>query len=249
MSKFRQAWAGIFEQLGVVDHVNNYGFLDVSAKTLKAISGEEPRLLAKMDNRNKQPLVMRDSNISLLAIKNGKYRFTKENPFISIPDISNMRVYPIKKMEGLLTLDKFSNEKKTETMALDLAHYNSVLDDCFGEKVSLTLRNKRRASFKFKLGKMDFDVDKVQIEIDGCYEGARGIHIVEAKNSDEKDATIRQLLYAKKMITEVIRGEKPVYAWLMVYDKETGIFNFHKFLEGSNRYYFDVNQSKRYVLK
>ena len=249
MSKFRQAWDGIFEQLNVVKHVNTFGYLDVTSDMLKAITGEESRLLAKMDNRNKQPPIMRENNISVLAIKNGKYRLTKENPFIPIPDISGMRVYPIKKMEGLLTIDRFAKGAKTESMALDLAHYNSILDDCFGEKVSLTLRNKRRASFKFKLGKMDFDVDKVQIEVDGCYEGAKSIHIVEAKNSDDKDATIRQLLYAKKMITDVIRGEKPVYAWLMVYDRKTGIFNFHKFLEGSNRYYFDVDQSKRYVLK
>jgi len=249
MSKFQSAWSGVFKELDVVNHVNAYGFLDVTSDKLKEITGEESRLLAKMDNRKKQPAVMRENNISLLAVKNGRYRFTKENPFIAIPDISNMRVYPIKKMEGLLTLDKFSKDTKTETMALDLAHYNSILDDCFGEKVSLTLRNKRRASFKFKLGRTDFDVDKVQIEVDGCYEGAKGIHIVEAKNSDEKDATIRQLLYAKKMITEVIRGEKPVYAWLMVYDRKTGVYNFHKFLEGSNRYYFDVAQSKRYVLK
>ena len=249
MGKFATAWQEVFTELDVITKVNNYGFYDVSSDTLKGITGEESRLLAKMDNKKKQPSIMRDNNISLLAINNGMYRFTKENPFIPIPDVSNMRVYPIKKMEGLLTIDKFASSSKTETMALDLAHYNSILDDCFGEKVALTMRNKRRASFRFKLGKAEFDVNKVQVEVDGCYEGAKSIHIVEAKNSEEKDATIRQLLYAKKMITEVVRGEKPVYAWLMVYDRKSGIFTFHKFQEGSNRYYFDPSQSKRYILK
>lgn len=249
MGKFHNAWDCLFVELDVVNQVDKNGYLDVTATTLKKLTGEEPRVLAKMDSRKQQPFIMRLHNISMLAIKNGEYRFTRENPFIAIPDISDMRVYPIKKMEGLLTLDKFSQGAKTETMALDLAHYNSILDDCFGEKVALTLRNKRRASFKFKLGKVTFPVDKVQIEIDGCYEGAKGIHVVEAKNSEDVDATIRQLLYAKRMLTEVIRGEKPVYAWLMVYDRKTGIFNFYKFLESGNRYYFDVNQSKRYILK
>lgn len=249
MAKFHNAWECVFYELDIVNKVNTYGYLDVTAATLKQLTGEEPRVLAKMDSKKQQPVIMRINNISMLAIDNGMYRLTKENPFIPIPDISSMRAYPIKKMEGLLTLDRFSKGVKTETMALDLAHYNSILDDCFGEKVALTLRNKRRASFKFKLGKTTFPVNKVQVEIDGCYEGARGIHVVEAKNSDDNDATIRQLLYAKRMLTEVIRGDKPVYAWLMVYDRKTGIFNFYKFLESGNRYYFDINQSKRYVLK
>ncbi|MBV5347140.1 hypothetical protein JZU46_02840 [bacterium] len=249
MSKNDVAWAKVFETLDVVDTVNKHKELLVSAKTLKEVGGEEPRLMAKIDTYKDLPKVMKESKIYGLAVANGLYKLTRSNPFIKIPDLSTKRIFPIKRMEGLYTLDLFKSTKLTESMVLDLANYNSLLADCCGEKVDLTLRGKRRGTFPFVLDDMSFDVNQVQIEVDGCFEGAKGVHIVEVKVDPLTNTTIRQLLYAKLMLESKLKGLKPVHTWLLMYDKKTEVFDFHKFVVEDTCYYFDYDQSKRYILK
>lgn len=249
MSKIDVAWERVFEALDVVTQVDKHKELLVSAKTLKEIGREEPRLMAKIDTYKELPKVMVDSKIYGLAVANGLYKLTKASPFVKIPDLSTKRVFPIKRMEGLYTLDLFKSTKLTESMVLDLANYNSLLADCCGEKVDLTLRGKRRGTFPFTLDGMSFDVDQVQIEVDGCFEGVKGVHVVEVKVDPLTDTTIRQLLYAKLMIESRLKGLKPVHTWLLMYEKKTEIFNFHKFIVEGSDYYFDYDQSKRYILK
>jgi len=249
MNKNDVAWAKVFKKLNVVDIVTRHKEFLVSAKTLKEVGGEEPRLMAKIDTYKDLPEVMKESKIYGLAVANGLYKLTKSNPFIKIPDLSAKRIFPIKRMEGLYTLDLFKANKLTESMVLDLANYNNLLADCCGEKVDLTLRGKRRGTFPFVLDNMSFEVDQVQIEVDGCFEGAKGVHVVEVKVDPLTNTTIRQLLYAKLMLESKLNGLKPVYTWLLMYNSNTKVFDFHKFVAEKDNYYFDYDQSKRYVLK
>lgn len=62
--------------------------------------------MAKVDFEKSLPDIMKDNNLSILAIKNGTYRIAKTNPFIVVPRIRNKENY-IKMPSGYITLDPF----------------------------------------------------------------------------------------------------------------------------------------------
>ena len=247
MSKYQNGWKVIFEELPILKQVAVDGYYDIDANTMREISDYAPRLLAKMDSKNRRPKVMQEHGLSLLAIENGKYRITKEDPFVVVPDITNKWVFPIKKVRGSVIFDNINEKNCNEHIALHYAYYNNIMDDVFGEKTVPVMGGLRRGSFKFKLGKSKFDIKQVQVDTDGCFESHESIHIVEAKLHTKDTLTLRQLLYPKLLLESMYKTDKKVYVWLMTYDK--GIYNFHKFdPSDKNNYCFDVEASKRYML-
>ena len=91
---------------------------------------------------------------------------------------------------------------------------------------------------------------QTQVDIDGCYEGAHAVHVIEAKVGAITNTNIRQLLYPKRMIEQTyITSNKPVNAWLLNYTGSDKIFRVYKFVDDADNFRFDIEQSKRYILK
>ena len=248
MSKYQNGWRVIFEELPILKQVAANGYYDIDADTMKEITKYEPRLLAKIDSKCKLPFVMLNNGLSLLAIENGRYRISKENPFITIPSISNKEINPIKKVNGSVVFDNIDNVSYNEQTALHLMHYNNVLDHIFGEKTVPVMGGMRRGSFDFRLGATNFGINNVQIDTDGCYEGATTINVVEVKRSVVATANLRQLLYPKLMLEKNYNSTKKINVWLMTFDNEK-VYNFYKFVGDKNHTYkFDTSQSRRYKL-
>ena len=248
MGKLDTGWNVIFSELPILKAVEANGYYDIDADTMKSIANYEPRLLAKIDSRCKLPSVMTNNGLSLLAIENGRYRISKENPFIQIPSISNKEINPIKKVKGSVIFDNIDNVSYNEQTALHLMHYNNVLDHIFGEKTVPVMGGMRRGSFDFRLGDTNFGINNVQIDTDGCYEGATTLNVVEVKQSVVGTANLRQLLYPKLMLEKNYNTTKNINVWLMTFDKNK-VYNFYNFIETKDHTYeFDVAKSKRYKL-
>jgi hypothetical protein len=131
---------------------------------------------------------------------------------------------------------------------LAVAVNSNVCADAFGEPVEAGSAGRQRGSFKFTKDNVNFEVEGVQVEIDGCYETASAVHIVEMKIGPLTSVSVRQLLYGKRVIEQKVVN-KPVYAWLINFDRKHEIFEFYKFIDDNNYYGFDETQSKRYILK
>lgn len=242
------AWKLLFEILPILEEVEVHGYFDITSSTINTV--RQARLMAKIDKYCELPKVFRDNNLSVLAIRNGVYRISRENPFITLPSLLDKKVFPIRRKEGLTTLDIYKNKKiKSESAVLNVAYYNNILDDCFGEHVYLTSNGMQQVTFDYLLGNTAFNVEGVQVDVDGAFEGAKAIHVIEVKTEARTDATIRQLLYPKRVMEAKAEFKKEVTAWLLDYDAEKSLFNFYKFIENGNSYSFDVAQSKRYLLK
>jgi len=130
-------WEEIFNKLDVLKHINTSGYFDLTARDIKRLTGQEARIMSKIDFEKSLPKIMRDNELSILAINNGLYRIAKTNPFISVPKIKNKEVL-VKMPAGYITLDPF--DINSESGALDIAHVSGILKQVFTEDIELTIR-------------------------------------------------------------------------------------------------------------
>lgn len=234
-------WQEIFTQLNIISEVNNSWFFDLTATSIKELTGKEARLMAKVDFEKSLPDIMKDNNLSILAIKNGTYRIAKTNPFIVVPRIKNKENY-IKMPSGYITLDPF--DINSESWALDIAHVSWILKQVFTEDVELTIRWRLRkwANFMFHLESVDYPVNWVQIEVDGGYEWATTVNLIEAKIGTLSTISIRQLLYPELAWRQTLNDRKKVRSFLFAYEEP--FFRFIPFIAVWDTYTLDIDNEK-----
>jgi len=220
-------WIRIFAFYDIVNRVKSKSYHDVTAEELKQFA--EPRLLCKIDYRNKLPSPFKSNGLSILAIKNGLYRIAKTDPFFSI-NLTKLDKIPVlsRQLPSFITTIDVSNIS-SESQALDAAVASGILAEFQGEDSVLTVRGRRRsAKFSFRLSSgqrnIEYPVDSVQIEVDGGYEGESTILLIEAKNTVSESMNIRQILYPQ--INFENKFSKKVLSAVLFYDRKSRIFNF-----------------------
>ncbi len=218
MALNHDGWDEIFSVLPIVAQVNLSGYFDITADQIKKISNREPRLMTKIDFREKLPPVMRRESLAILAIKNGLYRIGRFDPFIEIQTASRATRERITFPSNYITLNP--QELAHESAALDAALVSGILRQVFGEEVALTIRGRsRNAPFHFSLNNIQFPVSGVQIEVDGGYEGATTVNLVEAKIGARSNLNVRQLLYPQLAWERVIDRRKTVRTFICFYQE------------------------------
>ena len=73
-----EKWQGVIEELKL-DVSNDISY--VSAAQIKKITGEEPRLMAKIDKFELLPKIFKDNNLFLLPISRSDYVVVKGNGY------------------------------------------------------------------------------------------------------------------------------------------------------------------------
>jgi hypothetical protein len=201
--------------------------------------------MTKIDYEEVLPQIMKNNQLSILAIANWVYRIARTNPFIKIAPISS--VENVKKMlvrDDIYTIDPFSI--KTESQILDLCGVNWILDEVFWEKSYLTIRWRIRidSEIGFRLNSTQYNISWVQIEVDGGYEWASSINLVEAKIWWRGNLSIRQLLYPELFWKAHITN-KEIRSHVLLYERN--IIRFIPFYIISNwEYILDSNNEKQF---
>lgn len=236
------AWERILEhsRLKVESAIEDQGYFDISAEQIRKIGKREPRLACKHDFRIQVPKPLKERSLSVLAIKNGHYRIAPTDPYFKL-DISRIHAqsaptYRIPEELEFLDASSLSSESK----ALDAALVSGILHDAFDESddLSLVIRGREYSrEFSFSLSSalhrgrnsIPYDVNGVQIEVDGGYEGRRGLHLVEAKiYSEQKSMNLRQILYPY-LHYEKAPTNKRVLPYVMFFDPATSWYSFYRF--------------------
>ncbi len=220
------AWYHIFEDLDILDRIAKRRFFDISADQIKKRDGKEARLMTKIDHREHLPTIMKENSLSILAIKNGLYRIAKTDPFIDIKREPQCAIKTIEQPKNIITIDPLN--LKSESATLDIASISCMLDSVFDEQTDLTIRGRLRGSLSFGLNNIRYDIDGVQIEVDGGYEGAKSLNLVEAKMGYRGNINIRQLLYPELFWKDRLKGQrKEVRSFIFYY--QDNIFRFIPF--------------------
>jgi hypothetical protein len=240
-------WYNVFEVMDVVNQVVTTRRCRVTADEIRAITGAEPRLMAYMPTPRSVPKPFKEYGFSLTTVGNGVYEITDTDMFVDVPSIGFTKLYPLRRMTNLVTLGG-PLRTKNEADLLAVANNSNVLADAFGEPVEQGSSGRQRGSFSFNNNDLRFDVEGVQVEIDGCYETSSAVHVVEMKTEPLTSVSIRQLLYGKRVVEQKVVN-KPVYAWLVNFNREQEVYEFYRFIDDNKHYGFDEIQSRRYILK
>ena len=234
------AWEKILDELisagrEIGKEVDRKGHCDIESKTIK--KHREPRLACKIDYRQNTPGPLKKENLSVLAIRNGCYRLARTDPFININqkqcrDSRSPDHFLLPSHIEVLTPRKISSESK----ALDAAFVSGMLNDVAGDGLSPVLRGREfceRIDFSLPDKEADravsYEIEKVQLEVDGGYEGQTGIHLFEAKLALSDNMNLRQLLYPQLHYGKLFEGKKEVKTYVMFYEQGRGYFHFFRF--------------------
>lgn len=246
MALNNDGWEEIFSNLPILEQVKSHGYFDLSADQIKQFGKREPRLMAKIDFREQLPKAMAKNGLAMLAISNGVYRIGRFDPFIDIDLISRVSPIYVNSPSDVLSLD--FQALAHESQALDAAHVTGILKTVFREDVALTIRGRsRNQPFAFTTQGVHFPVSGVQIEVDGGYEGATSVNLVEAKIGPRNNISIRQLLYPQMSWDSRIAGRKVVNTFICFYQEP--LLRFIPVNFGSNQIRADHANEIAFILE
>ncbi|MDD5407103.1 MAG: hypothetical protein PHE73_09220 [Sulfurovaceae bacterium] len=247
MSKldFHNSWEKIFERYNLYSIIKTDGYVDITADQIKAVERKEPRNLTKIDFREKLPKIMKEEGLSILAIKNGLYRIAKNDPFIDVKQEIETKIIELPTPQNIISIDPFNI--KSESAALDMATVSNMLEMAFGEKSKLTIRGRLRGALDFNIGNIHYNVDGVQIEVDGGYESDSSIHLIEAKIGYNNNINIRQLLYPQLFWEKQIGIKKEIKSY--VFYLQGDIFRFIPYYYDGAIGYLDHAKEKAFVFE
>lgn len=185
-SNHTASWNAIFERYGIHEHDFDAGPFEILGDQIKdacqhfqRTSEKEVRILCKQDSRESRPQVFRDRGLFILPVRNGIYAIIKGEGYVDVPSIQS----PL--------LEYHSDFPLGRAYALSLARH------FFGDdSLVLTIRGRKYTpAFSFVAGGFQLDTESVQTEVDGGYEGANQVVLVESKNGKASNTIIRQLYY------------------------------------------------------
>ncbi|NLC27445.1 MAG: hypothetical protein GX780_01565 [Campylobacteraceae bacterium] len=240
------AWENIFEDLKIIDKVTAKKYFDISADEIKKRTGKEARLMTKVDHREHLPKIMQEYDLSILAVANGLYRIAQTDPFININKIPQCAIKTIEQPRDIITINPLN--LKSESAALDIAHIANILKDVFQENTDLAIRGRLRGGLDFSLNSVVYNINGVQIEVDGGYEGRNSVNLVEAKIGYRNNINIRQLLYPELFWKNQLKGQrKEVKSFIFYYQDD--IFRFIPFKYDGNLISAQHEEEKAFVFE
>ncbi len=194
-------WGNIFDRYGVDKHDFDAAPFPISAKQIRdacqhfeRVSQKEVRLLSKLDTRESRPLAFRERGLFILPVKNGHYIILKGEGYVDIPQIeSPLREYRSSFPFELDTTSVGNSEMQHLDRAYALSLVRHFADD---DSLVLTIRGRKYTpKFVFTVGEFKITAQSVQTEVDGGYEGANQVVLIEAKGGNANNTIIRQLYY------------------------------------------------------
>ncbi len=200
----------------------------ITANEIKAITGAEPRILAKFDSSDELPPSFKEYGIFILPVKNKQYVLIKGKGY---HNLEKMDEKP-KIFKSRLPFELISSSiGVSEMQHIDYA-FNSGLIENFANcgNLYLTIRGRKFSpSFDFRVdGTPSIKAQSVQVEVDAGFEGMRNIVVVEGKINTPDDFIIRQLYYPFRFWQTIV-PKKRVLPIFFTFDDSTKIYRLWQY--------------------
>ena len=214
--KIDAAWDALESQYHILQTVQANDVAILTAGQITALGAIKPdikfeaRLLTHFDNRQEQPEFFNKNDLSIFPTTRGTYAIGHFSPYASVPDIAGL---PVKHVPPITLESAVTGLRFNESMGLNYALATGILKDFVGEELTGTVAGRHSGGkwgYSVKSGStmIPLSVDNPQIEIDGGYEGAGSLVLVEAKNKTVGEFNLRQLYYPYRAWAS--RVKKPV---------------------------------------
>lgn len=228
ISKNQQAWLRIFNDYNVLEAIENKGFFVINSNTINKY--REARLMTKFDSAINLPDVFKDNDLSILPTSRGGYIISHFKAYKEFESL-NEDIIHIDFPEYIESID--ANNITSESIAINCAFISGILSDFIEDDSIVPTVNGRMSSsiFDFSItnlkdkSKIKVDVVNSQVEIDGGFEGAHSLMLLEAKNTLSDDFLVRQLYYPFRLWSSSIT--KPVKPVFMTYSNS--VFSLYEY--------------------
>ena len=194
-SKIEAAWTGL------LDHhrrpLLRDGIATITAKEVKDITGEEPRLIMNIYTREQVPKVMK--GYSVLPKTDKSYYIIRGDGYQDFEPVDGLDFHPPGDLKNILAIPS-DGRYHNETQAVNAAYIASIIRTFTGEErlfpAGRGKGGRKYFSFWFQgdLKRYLLECKGVRIEIDDGFEGDR-IYLVEAKLGSRSSFIIRQLYF------------------------------------------------------
>lgn len=248
MSLTNQSWKQLIEKYNILDHIQEKGYYEISAKAVKKV--REPRLMAKFDHKSQLPDVFKKNKISILPVSRSKYILGSFDVFHDLNYDETLKPKSIYFPSNITTLNP--NNIYSESSALHCANITGMIDEVLGEETRQTISGRMSSKeFNFKIStftghQKTINVKNSQIEIDGGYESDSYFMLVEAKKDRVDDFLIRQLYYPYRLWeNQTSKKIKPVF-----FTHSNDIFSFfvYEFVERDVYNSLKLVEQKHFVI-
>ena len=195
------SWNAIFDMYDIGQHNFDAEPFHISAAQIKVAcqhfektAEKEVRILCKQDTRESRPLTFRERGLFILPVRNGYYAIVKGEGYVDVPPIqSPLLEYRSDFPFELETTQVGDSEMQHLDRAYALSLIRHFTDD---DSLVLTIRGRKYTpEFQLSVSGFPLTVRSVQTEVDGGYEGAEQVVLVEAKSGNAANTIIRQLYY------------------------------------------------------
>lgn len=243
------AWALVLSDPKINEELSLRGFIEIEAQLIKAISGKEPRILAKMDFSSQRPISFVEKGLNILPIENGKYRIGRFDVFQKFPRVKKDPIF----ISSPIEFESVSESTTSEGIALRKAEISGMIEEFCGEHIVHTFSGRERSpGFEFSISNYDhskskIEVDGVQIEVDGGFEGKESVYIFEVKNLNSFDFNIRQLYFPYR--SYLAKSSKSIRCIYLVHSDDVYTFHEYSFSDPSDMSSIEHVQSVSYCLR
>jgi hypothetical protein len=189
---FEEAWEKLVREK--VD--TSVNLVSLTKKDIEVATGNELRLMAKVDFSADLPKALRRHGYFILPVKNGEYVLVRENGYHALEKLPEPPTIFRPQLDFELETLGIGD---SEAQHLDYSFNVGLIENFAGTPgLRQTIRNRKR------MPAIDFFVGRVgpirvsagvQVEVDlGC-EGRSDVILIEAKTGEPRDFIVRQLFY------------------------------------------------------
>jgi hypothetical protein len=220
-----EIWSDIIRKLNIDMHmpVNN-----VTARQIKQISNQEPRLMAKIDTLEGLPKIFSDYNSFLLPISRKEYVIVKGNGYHRLEPVTDkLIIYTTQ-----IPFPESALDVESEVVFLEYANSSGLLHKLSGEDNLVRAFYGRTVTpkFTFDVNTSRIEVNKAQIEVDALYESSKQILLFEAKIGRvaiPSSFSIRQIYYPYR--TFCVKSKKPIRNFIFYFNPKLRIYLFWEY--------------------
>ena len=194
-------WNSIFERCEIDKHDFDATPFHITAGQMmtafanhERIVPKELRILCKQDARESRPQPFRERGLFILPVRNGHYAIVKGEGYVDVPSIQS----PLLEYHSDFPFElETTHVGDSEMQHLDRAYAQSLIRHFTGDdSLVMTIRGRKYTpEFQFSVNGFTLIARSVQTEVDGGYEGAEQVVLVEAKSGNATNTIIRQLYY------------------------------------------------------
>ncbi|MCX7068577.1 MAG: hypothetical protein NTW85_12935 [Methylococcales bacterium] len=247
-SKNNISWRSIFCKYKILETINNNGKFVITSSQINEF--REARLMTKFDYKSQLPSVFLENSLSILPISRGSYIISDFETFKDFDD-NEVDIIKIDFPSYLESIDY--RNITSESTALNCAYVSEIIHDFVDDEQLKPTVSGRMSSLSFnfdincKNSLLNIRVDNSQIEIDGGYEGASTLSLIEAKNSISENFIIRQLYYPYRLWSNKVT--KNVKSLFLTYTN--GVFHLREYIFEDINHYNSIKlvRQKKYAIR